>query len=148
MRVLDVGAGPGARTAGLARRVGAGRVAAADPSEPFVGECRARIPGVDVRLAAVEEPARLWARRSPQIRNLSCASSEWFPPDPELRRRVEPPGRRPRWPPVGVVPTPAPPAASACFRRLRLGGLPLGGLGVLPRPRRRLHRRLRGGLRR
>ncbi len=55
MRVLDVGAGPGALTAELAARVGAGRVAAADPSESFVAVCGARVPGVDVRLAAVEE---------------------------------------------------------------------------------------------
>lgn len=55
LRVLDVGAGPGALTAELAARVGAGRVAAADPSEMFVAVCGARVPGVDVRLAAVEE---------------------------------------------------------------------------------------------
>ena len=55
MRALDVGAGPGALTAELARRLGADRVAAADPSEAFVEACRARVPGVDVRLAAAEE---------------------------------------------------------------------------------------------
>lgn len=55
MRALDVGAGPGALTAELAARAGAGRVAAADPSESFVAACRSRVPGVDARLAAAEE---------------------------------------------------------------------------------------------
>ena len=54
-RVVDVGAGPGALTAELAARAGAGRVAAIDPSEPFVAACRARVPGADVRCAGVEE---------------------------------------------------------------------------------------------
>ena len=51
-RVVDVGCGPGALTAELAARTGA--VAAADPSEPFVEACRARVPGADVRLAPAE----------------------------------------------------------------------------------------------
>jgi SAM-dependent methyltransferase len=55
MRVLDVGAGPGALTKELARRVGAGDVAAADPSEPFVKVCAARNHEADVRLATAEE---------------------------------------------------------------------------------------------
>jgi len=55
MRVLDVGAGPGALAAELARRLGAERVSAADSSEAFVAACRARVPGVDVRLAVAEE---------------------------------------------------------------------------------------------
>jgi SAM-dependent methyltransferase len=54
-RVLDVGCGPGALTAELVGRVGAARVAAVDPSEPFVAAARERHPGVDVRQAAAEE---------------------------------------------------------------------------------------------
>jgi SAM-dependent methyltransferase len=54
MRVLDVGAGPGALTTELAKRVGADRVAAIDPSDRFVAACRLRVPGVDVRQAAAE----------------------------------------------------------------------------------------------
>lgn len=48
-RALDVGCGPGALTAVLVSRLGAERVAAIDPSPPFVEACRARHPGVDVR---------------------------------------------------------------------------------------------------
>jgi SAM-dependent methyltransferase len=54
-RVLDVGCGPGALTAELVERVGAGSVAALDPSESFVAAVRTRCPGVDVRRGAVEE---------------------------------------------------------------------------------------------
>lgn len=53
-RVLDVGAGPGALTAELVRRVGADSVAAVDPSAPFVTALRERYPGIDVRLAGAE----------------------------------------------------------------------------------------------
>jgi ubiquinone/menaquinone biosynthesis C-methylase UbiE len=53
-RVLDVGCGPGALTSALAEVVGAERVAAVDPSEPFVAACRARVPGADVRVGAGE----------------------------------------------------------------------------------------------
>ncbi len=53
-RALDVGCGPGALTAELVARLGADAVAAADPSEPFVDAVRARLPGVDVRLAPAE----------------------------------------------------------------------------------------------
>src|SRR4051812_38777488 len=53
-RVLDVGCGPGALTTVLADLVGAGQVAAIDPTEPFVEQCRARVPGADVRLAPAE----------------------------------------------------------------------------------------------
>lgn len=55
MRVLDVGCGPGALSAELVDRVGAERVAAVDPSEPFVTAARARLPEIDVRLAAAED---------------------------------------------------------------------------------------------
>ncbi len=54
-RALDVGCGPGALTAELIRLLGAGSVAAVDPSEPFVAAARERHPGVDVQLAAAEE---------------------------------------------------------------------------------------------
>jgi SAM-dependent methyltransferase len=53
-RVLDVGCGPGALTAELVSRVGAGSVAAIDPSESFVAAARVRNPGVDVRHASAE----------------------------------------------------------------------------------------------
>lgn len=51
---LDVGCGPGALTGVLVARLGAGSVAALDPSEPFVAECAARHPGVVVRLGQAE----------------------------------------------------------------------------------------------
>jgi len=54
MRALDVGCGPGALTAALAERLGSASVRAADPSEPFVNACRARLPGVEVVEAAAE----------------------------------------------------------------------------------------------
>ena len=53
-RVIDVGSGPGALTAELVARLGAGAVAAVDPSEPFVAAIRARYPGVDVQRASAE----------------------------------------------------------------------------------------------
>jgi SAM-dependent methyltransferase len=53
-RALDVGCGPGALTAELVARLGAGMVAAVDPSEPFVEAARARHVGVDVRRAAAD----------------------------------------------------------------------------------------------
>ena len=53
-QVLDVGCGPGALTGELVTRVGADRVSAVDPSEPFVQAARERNPGVDVRLAPAE----------------------------------------------------------------------------------------------
>jgi SAM-dependent methyltransferase len=52
--VLDVGCGPGALTAELVSRLGAGSVAAIDPSEPFVAALRTRLPGVDARQATAE----------------------------------------------------------------------------------------------
>jgi SAM-dependent methyltransferase len=53
-RVIDVGCGPGALTGELVRRVGAERVAAVDPSPPFVKAATSRFPGVDVRQATAE----------------------------------------------------------------------------------------------
>ena len=54
-RALDVGCGPGALTCELVAVLGAERVAAVDPSEPFVAACRERLPGVDVRVAPAED---------------------------------------------------------------------------------------------
>jgi SAM-dependent methyltransferase len=51
---LDVGCGPGALTGVLVDRLGASVVAACDPSAPFVSECAARHPGLDVRHAFAE----------------------------------------------------------------------------------------------
>jgi SAM-dependent methyltransferase len=53
-RVLDVGCGPGALTAELVRRLGAGAVCAIDPSEPFAAAVAQRLPGVEVSVAAAE----------------------------------------------------------------------------------------------
>jgi SAM-dependent methyltransferase len=53
-RVLDVGCGPGALTAELVSRLGAGAVSAVDPSEPFVAAVRERYPGVGIQRAAAE----------------------------------------------------------------------------------------------
>jgi SAM-dependent methyltransferase len=52
---LDVGCGPGALTAGLVARLGAGAVCAVDPSRPFVAANRLRHPGVDVSEASAEQ---------------------------------------------------------------------------------------------
>ena len=41
-------------TTALASRLGTANVAAADPSEPFVDACRARLPGVEVVVAGAE----------------------------------------------------------------------------------------------
>jgi ubiquinone/menaquinone biosynthesis C-methylase UbiE len=54
-RVLDVGCGPGALTAQLAERLGAGAVSAVDPSGSFVAAARARFPGADVQSGAAEQ---------------------------------------------------------------------------------------------
>ena len=53
-RALDVGCGPGAMTARLVERLGAGAVAAVDPSPSFVAATRRRLPGVDLRSATAE----------------------------------------------------------------------------------------------
>ncbi len=54
-RVLDVGCGPGALTAVLASRLGAGSVTAIDPSAPFVAVVRERLPGVTVQQGSAED---------------------------------------------------------------------------------------------
>jgi ubiquinone/menaquinone biosynthesis C-methylase UbiE len=54
-RVLDVGCGPGALTSELASRLGADRVAGADPSPSFVSACAKRLPGADIRHAPAEK---------------------------------------------------------------------------------------------
>jgi SAM-dependent methyltransferase len=54
MRALDVGCGPGALTATLVNLLGPANVSAADPSEPFVEACRARLPGIEVVIANAE----------------------------------------------------------------------------------------------
>jgi SAM-dependent methyltransferase len=51
---LDVGCGPGALTRVLVDRLGAEAVSAFDPSPPFVAECTAAHPGVDVRAGRAE----------------------------------------------------------------------------------------------
>ena len=53
-RALDVGCGPGALTAELARRLGVANVAAIDPSAPFVAAVAARLPGLAVRQGSAE----------------------------------------------------------------------------------------------
>ena len=54
-RVLDVGCGPGALTAELARRTGEAAVSAVEPSASFATAVRERLPGVDVRRSAAEQ---------------------------------------------------------------------------------------------
>jgi SAM-dependent methyltransferase len=54
-RILDVGSGPGALAAELARRAGPGRVTAADPSEDFVAALRERHREVHVVRAPAED---------------------------------------------------------------------------------------------
>jgi SAM-dependent methyltransferase len=53
-RAVDVGCGPGALTGVLVDRLGPDRVAAIDPSAPFVEACRERFPEVDVRQGGAE----------------------------------------------------------------------------------------------
>ncbi|MGH8923662.1 MAG: class I SAM-dependent methyltransferase [Acidimicrobiia bacterium] len=53
-RVVDVGCGPGALTAELAKRLGTAAVSAVDPSEHFVTAAQARLPEVDFRKASAE----------------------------------------------------------------------------------------------
>lgn len=51
---LDVGCGPGALTAELVNRLGAGHVSACDPSKSMTEACERRNPGVEVRVARAE----------------------------------------------------------------------------------------------
>lgn len=54
-RVLEVGCGPGAATELAARRIGADRVAAVDPSSTFVDMVRKRVPGADIRIGSATD---------------------------------------------------------------------------------------------
>jgi SAM-dependent methyltransferase len=53
-RVLDVGCGPGSLTEALGAHVGAEKVAAIDPSEPFAAACAERVPAADIQVGAAE----------------------------------------------------------------------------------------------
>lgn len=53
-RALDVGCGPGALTAELVRRLGPESVCAVEPSEPFAGAARERLPGAGISRSAAE----------------------------------------------------------------------------------------------
>jgi SAM-dependent methyltransferase len=59
-RALDVGCGPGAVLAALARRLGAEKVAGIDRSEPFVEMAKERVRGADVRLGAAHMLRAFW----------------------------------------------------------------------------------------
>jgi SAM-dependent methyltransferase len=52
--VLDVGCGPGALTAELARRLAPASITAVDPSKSFVDAVRIRVPGVRAEQASAE----------------------------------------------------------------------------------------------
>jgi SAM-dependent methyltransferase len=54
-RALDIGAGTGALTDELVRRLGENSVAAAEPSTDYAATLRNRFPGLDVREAPAEE---------------------------------------------------------------------------------------------
>ena len=73
-RVLDVGCGPGALTAQLVERAGAGAVCAIDPSASFVAAVRARFPEVDVRSGAAEQLPFLTAASTARSPSWSCIS--------------------------------------------------------------------------
>ncbi|MGD9996807.1 MAG: class I SAM-dependent methyltransferase [Ilumatobacteraceae bacterium] len=54
LRAVDIGCGPGALTSVLVERLGPAGVSACDPSPPFVDDCSARHPGVDIRIGRAE----------------------------------------------------------------------------------------------
>lgn len=54
MRALDVGCGPGALTAALAKRLARGSVSGAEPQEGFAEACRQRVPGAEIVIAGAE----------------------------------------------------------------------------------------------
>lgn len=54
VRALDVGSGPGALSAELARVLGPANVVALEPSEAFAKACRARVPGAEVVQASAD----------------------------------------------------------------------------------------------
>jgi SAM-dependent methyltransferase len=51
---VDVGCGPGALTGVLVERLGAGAVAACDPSPGFLADCEARLPGIECKPGRAE----------------------------------------------------------------------------------------------
>ena len=73
-RVLDVGCGPGVLTERLAARFGADRVAAVDPSPPFVEAARLRCPGVEVRQATARSCRTSTPRLTLRWPSSSCIS--------------------------------------------------------------------------
>src|SRR2546430_10648924 len=94
-RVVDVGCGPGALTAELARRARPGRVTAVDPSEEFVAALRTTIGGRrdDAPVARI---FRVW---QPSIGRLPSASElAWCLPRCRLNGRKRPISRRVRIP--------------------------------------------------
>ena len=73
MRVLDVGCGPGSLTTELVSRLGPERVAAIDPSEPFVAAA-GRNPVSTSTLGPAEELPTLTAPSMPRWRSSSSTS--------------------------------------------------------------------------
>jgi SAM-dependent methyltransferase len=91
--VLDVGCGPGALTGLLVERLGANAVAAFDPSPPFVAECAARHPGVEVREGRAEAIPFADDRFDAALSQLVLHFvSEPEPAAAEMRRVVRPGG--------------------------------------------------------